>query len=1077
MKSIFFTITIFLGVLCPIIGNGQTQKAEAQTLRASGKSFKHIPRQTYQFKNDSLCEPSIYRTINGCCNNLDNPEWGGSDMPLRRALPAAYGLPDTNNDLAGQDRKSPREISNLVSNQPSLIPSATNLSALVFTWGQFLDHDVDLTPETHEEPAMIALPSNEPLFTAEIPFSRSVSVEGTGVTSPRQHPNIITPWIDASNVYGSEDTRATWLRLLKDGKLKTSANNMLPFNSNDAEFSTVVSIDAPSMAGDDEGTVPMFVAGDVRANEQPGLTAMHTIFVREHNRICDELLAQGMTDDEEIYQIARKHVGAIIQNITYNEFLPALGINLSAYSGYNSTIQPDISSIFSTAAYRVGHTMVIDGIPLIDENCDPINGGYLSLIDGFFNPDAIIDNGIESVLKGLASAPQQEIDVKVINNLRNFLFGEPGSPNVFGLDLVSLNIQRGRDHGLPDYNTIRESFTGVAATSFADITSDPELQAALEEAYDGDINNIDAWVGMLSEDKEPNSNLGKTLIGVLGGQFLRLREGDAFFFLNDSYFSQAELDEISNTTLADIIERNTDLSGLAANVFFADQCSSCPTAGTPCDDNNGTTINDIADGYCGCYGEPITNGLSTCEINDPLLELPWLQNVINLTMSGLGCDCDYEIAYSCYNNAGIFIVGPGPNSICADVPTNVFDAEGNLICTGGGITGGDCFFNFPDLFDEATLIDIVWECSNDCDNIIDPVQELTWLSDLIDGNDCYNSVYGFDYLGQQVYYVAAEPGCSAIDIPSTLYTCTGDILCLDGGNTIPTAQCGPDVLDALIPTNMIWERTTIDTTAAIVSARVFLQGPLQNPATSSVMMMDDHLFSLASMPELEPFTLLNSIQHYGDGGGEVISLDALSNTGPDGIIDWIMVELRDPNQPEIILSTRSALLQRDGDIVDLDGVSPVQFAQMISGDYYVSICHRNHLGVMTAEPVNINANTSLIDFTSTQTATWGTHAQVELVQGAMALWAGDTNKDRQIVYQGNNNDLNTCFFEVLFDPGNTLTATNYVSNGYQIGDINMDNRTIYQGPQNEANIVFFNIVSHPLNTTFSSNFVIVEQVP
>jgi len=563
--------------------NAQTDKALKKVQkRTNQQTFAHTPRTNNKVLN---CGNSPYRTIDGTCNNQLNTEWGASDIELMRTMPTDYSSSDAWNDMAGENRLSPRAISNYVSAQSESTPSPRNLSSFVFTWGQFIDHDIDLTPEGETEYHPIEMPEDEPLFTTSIPFLRSEIHEGTGETSARQQTNLITSWIDASNVYGSEQTRADWLRTFEDGKLKTSTGNLLPFNTIDGQNESDIDVNAPSMAGDGSGTNKVFVAGDVRANEQPGLTVLHTLFVREHNRICERLEQNGLTDDEEMYQIARKRVGAYLQAITYREFLPALGIQLSPYQNYRPNIQPDIANLFATAAYRLGHTMVTEELLILDNQCNDVETGSVSLLEGFFNPGVVQTYGIDPLLKGLSVQVQEAVDLQIINNLRNFLFGAPTAEVVFGLDLVSLNIQRGRDHGLPDYNSIRKIYRGERAQNFDQITQDNELQTALSNAYIKDINNIDPWVGFLAEDKLPNSSVGPTLHAVLKTQFEKLRDGDAYYYEHDFALSNSQRENIHNTSLADIIGRNSDVENIDDNVFFARSCNNNGGGGN--DGNNG----------------------------------------------------------------------------------------------------------------------------------------------------------------------------------------------------------------------------------------------------------------------------------------------------------------------------------------------------------------------------------------------------------------------------------------------------------------------------------------------------------
>src|SRR5262249_44282627 len=155
-----------------------------------------------------------------------------------------------------------------------------------------------------------------------------------------------------------------------------------------------------------------------------------------------------------------------------------LGPNrLRPYSGYHEDVNASVSNVFATAGFRVGHTMLPKTILRLDANGDPIPQGNVSLRNAFFRPDLITSGGgIDPILRGLASQVQQEIDSKVVDDVRNFLFDNP--PGVFAIDLASLNIQRGRDHGLPSYNQTRIDFGLAPVTSFAQITSNVSVQTA-----------------------------------------------------------------------------------------------------------------------------------------------------------------------------------------------------------------------------------------------------------------------------------------------------------------------------------------------------------------------------------------------------------------------------------------------------------------------------------------------------------------------------------------------------------------------------------------------------------------------
>jgi len=503
------------------------------------------------------------RTIDGTGNNETNPDLGSAGVQLTRLTTASYG--DRRSTPAGADRPSARAVSNGVCEQISSFPNAAGATDFVWQWGQFVDHDIDLTvsavpPEPFHIPVPIGDPFFDPFFTGAqvIPLVRSAfdPTTGTNPPNPRQQINGITAFIDASNVYGSDAARAAALRTNDGtGRLRMSPHRMLPFNTGGL----------PNAGGPDPS---LFLAGDVRANEQVALTAMHTLFVREHNRLADEIWQEDSSlSGDAIYEQARAIVGAQMQVITYNEFLPVLlgpGA-LSEYDGYLVDIDPGISNAFSTAAYRFGHSQLSSTLLRLKRNGHAIPAGHLSLRDAFFSPNQLhpsIGQGIEPLLRGLAAQVAEEVDVRVIDDVRNFLFGLPGEG---GFDLVSLNIQRGRDHGLPSYNEMRLDF-GLAPRSFEEITSDPAIQLRLSDTYD-DVDDIDAWVGGLAEDHVPGALVGELVRTVLVDQFQSVRDGDRFWY--QLAFSGEQLEELEETTLADIIRRNTKIDDeIQDNVFL-----------------------------------------------------------------------------------------------------------------------------------------------------------------------------------------------------------------------------------------------------------------------------------------------------------------------------------------------------------------------------------------------------------------------------------------------------------------------------------------------------------------------------
>ena len=368
--------------------------------------------------------------------------------------------------------------------------------------------------------------------------------------TPREQINEITAFIDGSNVYGSDAVTAAALRTFVGGKLNSqlvSGQELLPQSGGN------------------------FIAGDVRAEEQVALTSTHTLFVREHNRLADLLSVQkpGATD-EAIYQTARKIVGAELQIITYNEFLPALlGSNAPdpGTAAYDASVDPQIANEFSTGTYRFGHTMLAPDLQFVDN--DGNNVGSRALRDAFFNTNILLNDPgeLDLLIKGMATQAAQEIDTLIVDDVRNFLFGPPGAG---GLDLASLNIQRGRDHGLADYNTVRQALGFAPVTSFADITSDATLQSLLQSLY-GDVDNVDLWTGALAEDHLAGSSVGETINASLVDQFTRLMVGDRFFFSFDADLLHPDVlgvIDLDNLRLSDVIRNNTTITNIQDNVFF-----------------------------------------------------------------------------------------------------------------------------------------------------------------------------------------------------------------------------------------------------------------------------------------------------------------------------------------------------------------------------------------------------------------------------------------------------------------------------------------------------------------------------
>jgi peroxidase len=550
----------------------------------AGRGFKpHC--EVLEARQMLSASPTVY-SVTGAGNNVDNPTWGqaGADF-YRGIIAAAYA--DNVSKPNGSTLPSAREISNVVGTQTDDLLDPSNLSAFIYAWGQFIDHDLDLTPDGGTSDP-ITVPSGDQPFdpnstgTQTLPFTRSITDLATGSdpSNPLNQPTVVTSFLDGSMVYGSDATRAAALRTFQGGQLKTSAGNMLSFNTT-------------GLPNANNGPYPdtsMFLAGDIRANENIELTSLQTLFMREHNREAGILARlHPWWKDEQLYQGARQIVIAEIQSITFNEFLPALlgSGAIRPYTGYNAQVNPGIAPEFSEAAYRFGHSQLDNEVQFLnndgsnfsftftlpDGTSVPVNTAAdiasgdtgMSLVNAFFDPFVLEQPGVDgSILKYLASDVAQAVDTQMVDAVRNVLFGAPGS-GAGGQDLFALDIQRGRDVGLPTFNATRVAYGLPALTGFDQITTDPTLQAELQKEY-GTVDNVELFVGGLAEDHVPGSSMGPTFQTIIANQFERTRDGDRFWYQN--IFGGFALRAIQNTTLSDIIQGNTNLTNLQDDVFF-----------------------------------------------------------------------------------------------------------------------------------------------------------------------------------------------------------------------------------------------------------------------------------------------------------------------------------------------------------------------------------------------------------------------------------------------------------------------------------------------------------------------------
>lgn len=446
----------------------------------------------------------------------------------------------------------------------------SQVTMLLLQWGQLVDHDLTATQrtgaingsipkccnsqETHPSCLPIKVPRDDP-FLARLgvrcfEFLRSAPAQRRDCfLSWREQTNQVTSYIDASAVYSSNPRTADSSRIQRNG--------LLLFGRGPPRE------DICLHGGFGHQCIR---AGDARAGEQPGLLALHTVFVAEHNRIALDLAdLNPHWSDEKLYQETRRIIGAMFQHITYREFLPlVLGREVSRlfdlelkttgyYDGYDSKVNPTIANSFSAAAFRFGHAMVQSTILRSDINFRFINNN-VSLHEENSQGDIGGSGSLHRIIRGLASQRTLKRDEFMSPELTNHLF--QSSPFPFGMDLAAINVQRGRDHGLPSYVSWREPCGLSSINSWEDLEIVAGVNSAnrMRRAYTN-VDDIDLFVGGISERPVRGGLVGPTFACIIAQQFSNLRRGDRFWYENfgfESSFTPAQLSSLRQVSLSQV---------------------------------------------------------------------------------------------------------------------------------------------------------------------------------------------------------------------------------------------------------------------------------------------------------------------------------------------------------------------------------------------------------------------------------------------------------------------------------------------------------------------------------------------
>jgi peroxidase len=480
-------------------------------------------------------------SIDGSGNNQSDPTLGAANTDEIRLAPANFAPGTTDTPVDGPN---PRDVSNAIFATPQ-DEDPGGRSAYMYAFGQFVDHDIDLNMnQTPAADGSNVLSFTIPAGDTELPPGSEISIPRGQVDPANGNAiNSVTQYLDLSQVYGSDADTAASLRN-SDGTLKTSSGNYLPIVNG------------------------QYVGGDVRAAENPDLTSLDVLFVREHNYLVGQLHAQdpSLTGDQ-LYSMARAINTAEYQNIVYTEFLPhLLGANtLTQYQGYNPSVSPQIFEEFSTAAYRFGHSTVSPEETKIANDGLIMEQKELVAASAEQTTELPLNSGSDGLLRNLAQDFSQESSATINSDLRNLLNANP--PGEVG-DLAAIDILRERDLGIATLNQTREALGMTPYTSFDQITSNPTLASELQQVY-GSVDQVDLFVGGLAEDPAPGGSMvGPTFQAVIAQQFENLRDGDPNFYLNQG-FSQQLMTQIQNTTLSDLIARDTYSTAIQPDAFIA----------------------------------------------------------------------------------------------------------------------------------------------------------------------------------------------------------------------------------------------------------------------------------------------------------------------------------------------------------------------------------------------------------------------------------------------------------------------------------------------------------------------------
>ncbi|XP_012238866.1 peroxidase isoform X2 [Bombus impatiens] len=540
-----------------------------------------------------VCEKARYRTYDGSCNNLRNPTWGMANTRYGRLLPPNYGdgIRSPTKSVTGAELPLSRLVSYTLFPKVDIDDHVWTLVAM--QWGQIITHDMAMIDGTtqskphttqcctedgqlvdplllHGQCYPIIIPYDDSTYSKAnircLNFVRSTTDLDRSCASrykPAEQLTVVTHFLDLSLVYGSSDQLATSLRAGVGGRMNVEIRR-------NREWPPMATNKSQLCETTDPNEI-CYQAGDTRVNQNPQLTILQIILLREHNRVADALARLNPHwTDETIFQEARRIVIAEHQHISYYEWLPIfLGIqatygnkilyNTKGYvNDYDKNVNPSVLNEHSNAAFRYFHSLIAGYLNLVNEQ--RFSNDALRLSDHFNRPGIIEEcDNMDDLTRGMSYQPEKASDQFFDAEITEFLFR---NDRPLGSDLRATDIQRDRDHGLASYNSYREYCGLPRAKYFTDFTDyiSPSNVAKLSELYPSP-DDVELTVGGSLEEHVPGTLSGPTFLCILTRQFYKTRVGDRYWYErgdHQSAFTIEQLNEIRKASISRLFCDNGD---------------------------------------------------------------------------------------------------------------------------------------------------------------------------------------------------------------------------------------------------------------------------------------------------------------------------------------------------------------------------------------------------------------------------------------------------------------------------------------------------------------------------------------